>query len=169
MDNRAGRRGTFLEAVMVAALTACLVTVTIVSRSALAAESAAHNAEAGVTIPITLGTKTIRAVPADTERARIQGLLGWDTIDYDSGMLLDFKMEGTYAIHMQGMKFPIDALWIDENNVIQIIYPSIPPDSGRIYPAFIPARYCLELKAGFCAKFGVKIGDTIVFGEGPAR
>jgi len=115
-------------------------------------------------VPLTIGHKSIRAVLADTEALRVQGLLGWDRITDDTGMLLDFKMEGTYAIHMQGMKFPIDAIWVDSKGVIKVIYEAIPPNSGQIYPALFPCRYCLEVKAGFCKGYGVKIGSLMQFG-----
>lgn len=112
---------------------------------------------------ITLGNKTIQGVVADTESSRVRGLLGWETISEDAGMLLDFEREGKYAIHMQGMKFPIDALWIDGNRVIKLIYPEIRPNSGMIYPSMVPSRYCLEIKAGFSKKFGIKIGQHVEF------
>ena len=114
---------------------------------------------------VTLGTKSILAKVADTDSSRIQGLLGWEYISEDTGMLLDFIMEGTYAIHMQGMKFPIDAIWIDSKGVIRLIYDDIQPNSGQIFPSMFPSRYCLEVKSGFCRKFGVKIGQTVSFGQ----
>ncbi len=114
--------------------------------------------------PITLGKKTIRAVVANTDPLRIKGLLGWERIDDTTGMLLDFEKEGQYAIHMQGMKFPIDAVWIDRNSVIRMIYAKIKPNSGRVYPSVFPARYCLELNAGFCGRYEVKTGQRVLFG-----
>ncbi len=114
---------------------------------------------------ITLGDKTILAKVADNDPSRIQGLLGWTNINDETGMLLDFISEGNYAIHMQGMKFPIDAIWIDSKGAILLIYDDIQPNSGQVYPSMFPCRYCLEVKAGFCKKFGVKIGQNVRFGE----
>ncbi len=116
------------------------------------------------TISITLGNQTIRAVEADTDASRREGLLGWNQITEDTGMLLDFAIEGQYAIHMQGMKFPIDAVWIDAKGVIKLIYDDIAPNSGLIYPSMFPCRYCLEIKAGFCKKYGIKTGQNVQFG-----
>jgi uncharacterized protein len=115
-------------------------------------------------ISVTIGNTTFRAVVADTEPTRIRGLLGWDRISEETGMLLDFMVEGTYAIHMQGMKFPIDAIWIDSKGVIQWRYEDIPPNAGQVFPSMFPSRYCLEVAAGFCRKFGVKVGDKVIFG-----
>jgi uncharacterized membrane protein (UPF0127 family) len=121
------------------------------------------------TISITLGNQTIRAVVADTDASRREGLLGWSQITEERGMLLDFAMEQQYAIHMQGMKFPIDAVWIDANGLIKLIYEDIAPNSGLIYPSMFPCRYCLEIKSGFCKKYGIKIGQTVQFGPSKTR
>ncbi len=93
--------------------------------------------------------------------------MGWETITEDQGMLLDFISEDEYAIHMQGMKFPIDSIWIDGNNEIKLVYSSIQPNSGQVYPAPVPVRYCLEVKAGLCQKYGIKAGQKVRFGPAP--
>lgn len=107
--------------------------------------------------------KTIRAVIADTPKSRIQGLLGWSSIEEHTGMLLDFLTDSTGAIHMEGMKFPIDALWIDSTGEIRVVYDSIQPDKGLVYPSIFPCRYCLEVQAGFCKKYDIKIGRKVRF------
>jgi uncharacterized membrane protein (UPF0127 family) len=117
------------------------------------------------TVPITLGARIITATLANTDATRIEGLLGWAQIGEDQGMLLDFIRPGVFAIHMQGMKFPIDALWIDSNGVIKLIYSQIQPNSGIVYPSLFKIRYCLEIAAGFCKKYGIKTGDRIVLGN----
>jgi len=115
-------------------------------------------------VTVTLGERTILADVANTDLSRTEGLLGWESITEDRGMLLDFGVEREYAIHMQGMKFPIDALWLDSAGEIKLIYQDIRPDSGLIYPSMFPCAYCLEIKAGFCKKYGIKIGQKIRFG-----
>jgi len=113
-------------------------------------------------VPIKIGEKTLRAVISDSEKTLTEGLLGWDTITEDQGMLLDFSSPGQYAIHMQGMKFPIDAVWIDSRGEIKLIYEKIQPNSGRVYPSIYSCRYCLEVKAGFCERQGVKEGGKVI-------
>lgn len=115
-------------------------------------------------IEVTVGGKTIHAAHADTDAARIEGLLKWDSIRYDQGMLLDFRVPGVYAIHMQGMKFPIDALWINRQGIIKMVYENIRPNSGLTYPSLFPCTYCLEVKAGFCRAFGIGEGQRVIFG-----
>jgi uncharacterized protein len=115
------------------------------------------------TVAVSLGGKTIRVVLANTSESRIQGLLGWRSIDEETGMLLDFLIDTHSAIHMQGMKFPIDAIWADANGEIKLIYEDIQPNKGLTYPSMFPSRYCLEVKAGFCKKYGVQVGQKIRF------
>jgi uncharacterized membrane protein (UPF0127 family) len=120
-------------------------------------------------VNVTLGSKTILAKVADDDSSRTQGLLGWTSINNETGMLLAFAVEGDYAIHMQGMRFPIDAIWIDSKGVIKLIYEDIQPNSGQVYPSMFPSRYCLEVKAGFCKKFAVKMGQKVSFGGGNGK
>jgi uncharacterized protein len=115
------------------------------------------------TVSVSLGGKTIRAVLANTSESRMQGLLGWNSLDEETGMLLDFLIDAQSAIHMQGMKFPIDAIWADANGEIKLIYQDIQPDKGLTYPSMFPSRYCLEVKAGFCKKYGVQAGQKLKF------
>jgi len=112
-------------------------------------------------ISVTLGEKTIKAVVANQEKTLLEGLLGWSRITDEEGMLLDFGKPGQYAIHMQGMKFAIDAVWIDTSGIVKLIYEDIQPNSGRIYPSVYSCRYCLEIQSGLCKRQGVKEGDKI--------
>jgi uncharacterized protein len=152
-------------------LTAAVPALILISGLALAAPSDKGEPSMGTTgeheviVPITVRGKTVQAHVADSEARRRQGLLGWSTITDTTGMLLDFVQEESgYAIHMQGMQFPIDALWIDAEGIIRFIYEDIPSNSGRIYPAMFPCRYCLEVKAGFCRRSSIRVGDRVHFG-----
>ncbi len=121
------------------------------------------------TVTMTVGNAVIEASVANTNESRVAGLLGWSGITEWQGMLLDFGADGIYAIHMQGMKFPIDVVWINSADEVTLIYEEIRPDSGLVYPSVVPAAYCLELKAGFCKKYGVKIGQKVRFGASSSR
>ncbi|MFH0825146.1 MAG: DUF192 domain-containing protein [Pseudomonadota bacterium] len=116
-------------------------------------------------VSITMGHKVITGVVADTLTSRIEGLLKWTGMDDDTGMLLDFGADRAYSIHMQGMKFPIDAVWMDAELKVRVIYESIQPNSGITYSSMFPSRYCLELNAGFCRRFGVRVDQQIRVGH----
>ena len=150
----------------VIAMTSCVFMLWL-SLSACITESRARGGSDLRTMPVMVGTRTIQASVAETVFSRIRGLLDWETIAENQGMLLDFETEGFYAIHMQGMKFPIDAVWIDGQGVVKLIYESIRPNSGLSYPSVFRCRYCLELKAGFCKEYNVAVGQTVKFGSFP--
>ncbi len=150
---------------LVLVVTIFFTTVSASAQSSSNGDDHTVKALSRTTIPITLGAQTITATLANTDTTRIEGLLGWAQIGEDQGMLLDFIRPGSFAIHMQGMKFPIDALWIDSNGVIKLIYSKIQPNSGIVYPSLFKIRYCLEIAPGFCKKYGVKEGQKVVFGN----
>jgi uncharacterized membrane protein (UPF0127 family) len=120
------------------------------------------------TVAVSLNGTVVSAVIADTDATRTQGLLGWERIEEGKGMLLDFIIPNIYAVHMQGMRFPIDAVWIDQAGSIKLVYEDIQPNSGLIFPSLFPCRYCLEIKAGTCKKYGIKAGQTVSFGPSAA-
>jgi hypothetical protein len=101
---------------------------------------------------------------ADTEPLRLKGLLGKSELKENRGMLLDFIRTGYYAIHMRGMAFPIDAVWIDETGRVVNLYQNIKPDSGRVYPSVKSVRYCLEIRAGSAKLKGLTVGSRVRFG-----
>ena len=143
----------------------CLIGAAVLSGSCPVRAASMPGAESPLrTAPILIGKRTIQAKVADTDLERRQGLLGWSSISEDTGMLLDFGSEGKYAIHVEGMQFPIDAVWIDHSGEIKLVYEDIQPNSGELYHSMVPCRYCLELKAGFCRKFKVKTGARIKLG-----
>ena len=112
---------------------------------------------------IKIGQKTIFVEIADTQEKRKKGLSGREYLHEDSGMLFVFKEEGYYPFWMKDMKFPMDIIWIDENKVIDITHDAEPEGSApeKIYRPAKPARYVLEVNAGFALENNVRIGDPV--------
>lgn len=114
---------------------------------------------------------------ASTPAARTAGLSGRASLAEDGGMLFVFDKPGDYGFWMQGMKFPLDIIWIKDNVVIDI-EENVPPESGvlglKIYHPSQSIDKVLEINAGLAEKYGVKIGDRISFekeasGKSPSR
>lgn len=95
---------------------------------------------------------------------QIRGLSNRDSLDYDTGMLFLYKDSKTRSFWMKEMRFSVDILWIDENNIIVGIEKNVSPDS---YPKkFIspkPVPFALELAGGWGMEHGLKIGDLVEF------
>lgn len=101
---------------------------------------------------------------ARTDAARGQGLGGHAPLDEREGMLFIFEQPGLHAFWMKGMTFPLDIIWIEDERVVHVEagIPAPSPnedDSSRpIYSPAAPARYVLEVNAGFAQKYGISRG-----------
>lgn len=112
---------------------------------------------------VTVGDTTIYVETVATESARERGLSGRDGLAPNTGMLFVFDTDGAWGIWMKDMQFSIDILWLAEDGTVVTIAPNTSPDS---YPTSFrpssPARYVLELPAGFAAAHSIGVGTQIV-------
>lgn len=109
-----------------------------------------------------IGGKTVRVDVADTPEKRTEGLSDRAGLAPDEGMLFVFPGDGLHAFWMKDMLFSIDIVWLSEGGVVVDIASAVSPDT---YPSSFspttPARYVLELPAGFMEEYSVQKGDTI--------
>ncbi len=63
------------------------------------------------------------------------------------------------SIHMFGMKFAIDALFLDKDDVVVGVLEDFAP--GKMSGIFSRAKTCLELPAGTVKRTGTTIGDVV--------
>ena len=113
---------------------------------------------------ITVGQVAVVVDVADTESLREQGLSGRLNLPEGQGMLFVFDSDGQWGIWMKGMQFPIDIVWADASGTVVTVAANIAPDTypeKSFYPA-APARYVLELPAGFTTAHGIVVGSKIV-------
>lgn len=112
---------------------------------------------------ISLGSATIDVAIADNQQTRQKGLSYLESIPLDTGLFFVFKDSGLHGIWMKDMKFSIDIIWMDEQLRIVDIHRDISPDT---YPTSfhpqVPARFALEVEAGFSLKHDVKIGEVCI-------
>jgi uncharacterized membrane protein (UPF0127 family) len=101
-----------------------------------------------------------RCTLARTPWTRLRGLLGRRDLPPGDGLLL----RRSNAIHMWFMRFAIDAVFLDRDDVVVRIVPSLAP--WRMAAAR-RARSVLELAAGECERRGVVVGDQLALS--PAR
>lgn len=121
---------------------------------------------------LTLGVRTSRASihlrpslalsveVADTDAARINGLSGRDPLPENRGLLFIFEEDGYPAIWMKGMRFAIDIIWVNREGEIVHIERSVTPDTyPRTFKPKAPARYVVEVNAGYTDARNVAVGD----------
>jgi uncharacterized protein len=99
---------------------------------------------------------------------RFRGLSFGAPLDDSQGLLLVFPMSGLYPIHMNFMRFPIDALWLNDRFEVVECIASIPPSpsgGSPSYGGFVTSRYILEIAAGGAALHHICVGSTLRPGE----
>ena len=104
----------------------------------------------------------IRIEVADTPEERVMGLSGRESLDENTGLLFIYGQPGIYGIWMKDMKFPIDVIWLDGNYLIADIAKDVQPDSfPKVFEPKVPAKYILEVNAGFTERNGIEVGDNL--------
>lgn len=96
-------------------------------------------------------------IVADTFFSRLKGLLGKKSIDQDTALLIT----PCNSIHMFFMKFPIDVLFIDKNDIIVHMVNNIKP--WRTSKIVRHSEKVIELPAGSLLKNGTCVGDELIF------
>ena len=94
---------------------------------------------------------------------RLRGLLGRPPLEPGEGLLLN----PCRAIHMAGMKYPLDVVFLDRHGVAVGLYPGIAP--GKRTRWHRPARSALELPVGTLEATGTQLGDTLRFSPADTR
>jgi uncharacterized membrane protein (UPF0127 family) len=109
---------------------------------------------------VSMGRETFTLEVAQTDEARAMGLGERDSLCQECGMLFVFPRSERYVFWMQGMRFPLDIAWI-EDDVVAHIERWIPSESKERYQPAQPASRVLEVNAG--ALDGVSVGDSVAF------
>lgn len=112
---------------------------------------------------LTIGNKTISIEIAGTKDEQRQGLSNRDNLCDDCGLLFLFYTKGEYSFWMKDMKFPIDIIWLNDDKIVYIEKNASVPSNSYIptYQPKVVADKVLEVNAGFCDKYSIKVGDTL--------
>lgn len=113
---------------------------------------------------VILGGKKYSVLVARTTNQLTKGLSGRVSLGQDEGMLFEFRESRKYGFWMKDMSFPLDIIWISDDNKIVHIEKSLATSTYPkiFYPENI-ARYVLEINAGELEKLNIKIGDSVGF------
>lgn len=107
-----------------------------------------HNTTRGVDLAARCGV-------ADSFWSRLRGLLGQPQLREGQGLLIT----PCRAVHMMGMKYAIDVVFLDREGRVVGLEPRLEP---RAKSAWYPrARHALELPAGTVEATGTRLGDVI--------
>lgn len=114
---------------------------------------------------VTIGETIITAEIADTDEERSKGLSGRNSLPKNYGLLFVFEEAKKYPFWMKDMKFPIDIIWINKNEVVDITNHAPPETNTKssltIYKPKVPALYVLEVNANYVRENTIKVGDEV--------
>lgn len=105
---------------------------------------------------------------ADTDDLRTKGLSERTNLASNAGMLFIFPKAGYYHFWMKGMLFPLDFVWINNNEVVDLTE-NVPiaknEDASKLptYTSRVPAKKVLEVNAGAIKSWQITVGDNVRF------
>ena len=114
------------------------------------------------TTTVIIGPVVVLVEVASTDFERQLGLSGRNVLEDGRGMLFMFDTEGEWGIWMKDMNFPIDIIWASQDGTVVTVAKDISPDTypQAFYPS-VPARFVLEVPAGFVASHDIAKGSRL--------
>jgi len=114
--------------------------------------------------PTTLyvGTIPIAVSVADDDLERQQGLSGVEQMGEFAGKLFIFEREDYHGIWMKDMLFPLDIIWLNNEQEVVHIEKNVSPDTypDSFVPS-VPARFVIEVNAFFTQNQGILVGNKV--------
>lgn len=106
------------------------------------------------------GEKTSFALEvADTDEARMRGLMFRTDFPEDRAMIFVFGEPRHVMMWMQNTPLPLDMVFLDEKGTISSIHENAVPFSEEIISSGPPAAYVVELRAGTAKRLGLHVAD----------
>ncbi len=124
----------------------------------------AKNIPAEAAAVVTIGDNSYQVEVAGTFTEKAKGLAGRQSLASGYGMIFPFASTTQAAFTMQGMRFPLDIIWIADDKIVDISK-NLQPDASMLASAHRPStpyNLVLELNAGVADADRLKIGDAVV-------
>ncbi len=100
---------------------------------------------------------------AETDYETQTGLMYRSGMADNQGMLFIFKDVRMHSFYMKNTEFPLDIMFIDDQNKIVSLKENAQPLDESGISSVYPVRYVLEVNAGLSQKLGIAVGDSISF------
>jgi uncharacterized membrane protein (UPF0127 family) len=108
----------------------------------------------------------IKAELAKNYLAQMKGLSGRQNLPENQGMFFLYQESAQRSFWMKNMLIPLDFIWINNKKVVHITK-NVKLPQGNQSPQSISSKYevdaVLEVGAGFCDKYEVKINDLVEY------
>lgn len=113
------------------------------------------------TVRLTIRGHAADVAVATSDPDREQGLMYRPSLAPDSGMLFVFDDDAPRSFWMKNTWIPLSIAYITAAGVITDILEMAPNDTTTRYLSSGPARYALEMNAGWFQSRGIRPGDTV--------
>ncbi len=126
--------------------------------------SGGYCAQASRFFEASIGKYSVAGKTAETDEERAKGLGGVESLDPLEGMLFLFEKKHKYNFWMKNMKIPIDIIWVNDNEIVDItrnIPLGKPGESLRMYKPSSEVDRVIEINAGTADKLNVRIGQKV--------
>jgi uncharacterized membrane protein (UPF0127 family) len=110
-------------------------------------------------VPLKLGGHEIWVEVANRDATREAGLMFRHEMAWNNGMLFVFEESAQRYFWMKNTLIPLSIAFMDEKGTILNIL-EMPPQTEQTFPSSGPARFALEMNAGWFTKMGLKTGDV---------
>lgn len=100
---------------------------------------------------------------AETEYETQTGLMYRPSMEEKQGMLFIFPNVSVRSFYMKNTEFPLDIIYIDENQKIVSFQKNAKPYDETSLPSEGAAKYVLELNGGLSDRLNLQVGDSIAF------
>ncbi len=106
---------------------------------------------------------TIDVELAQEDSKRQLGLMYRDKMGQSQGMLFVFEDEEPRSFWMKNTVLPLDMIFVNGRNEIVTIHKNATPYSEQSYASTRPAKYVVEVNAGFSDGHKISVGDRIAW------
>ncbi len=98
---------------------------------------------------------------ADNDFERQLGLMNRKSMKENQGMLFIFPFERMQSFWMRNTLISLDMIFVNKDKKIVTIHKYTKVLSDQSYPSSEPAKYVVEVNAGFTDKYNIQVGDRI--------
>ena len=102
---------------------------------------------------------------AQNESQQQLGLMYRDALAENQGMLFLFDNEEVRSFWMKNTILPLDMIFVNARSEIVTIHKHTTPYSDETYVSTRPAKFVIEVNAGYTDKRKVSVGDRIAWGR----
>jgi uncharacterized membrane protein (UPF0127 family) len=105
--------------------------------------------------------KSVDVEIAKTDPDRQRGLMYRTSMPENDGMLFIFERQRKLSFWMRNTCIPLDMIFVAEDGTIVKIEENVPTLTDQTFPSECPAKYVVEMNAGWCRKNGVAAGQRL--------